>query len=202
MGLINYDFRRKLTSSQKGNIKKLYNKWYSIVKHPELFHAANVNKADAQVFSKSKYKVTPRNRVFIPLHDFDTAKIDHGKIILKKNGKKETIYPVGHKDFHAQLKKFAARPLKNNQMLTVKIGTSQAFSQRFNSYESLYKYIAEEFEPKDPGESKENLMALMSIVEINKRVDPNDVDEDYHLFKSYMRGFTNVKKTKKKISRH
>lgn len=139
------------------------------LKHPELFHAPSVGKATAKDLRASGYKVTPKGRAIIPLNEFKSASIDHGKIVYDSGRMKETVHLVGHKTFFQKLKSLSGKKLERNEMLTVQIGDNHAFKRaRFGSYAELYKYL-NEWAPKDPGESRDKLLAKMSIVHVYSR---------------------------------
>lgn len=157
-----------------------------MIRHPEDFHIAKVSKATAKELKGSGYKVTKTGRAVIPLRSaesagakYDSAKISKGKIIFKSGGITEIVTPSTAKNFHSKLKVLATKPLKNNQMLTVKIGTNASFNSRFTSYGELYKYITETFNPKPGKDGKKvtgaDLMRYMSIVEVTSpKVTKND----------------------------
>ena len=89
----------------------------------------------------------------------------------KKTGAKikETVTLAQAHDFHAKLKHLSKTKLKKNQFITVKIGDHATFNNRFQNYADLFHYVNNVFSPKDRGESKENLMRYMSIVEIESK---------------------------------
>lgn len=137
--------------------------------HPESFHAPKVGAKTAKDLKASGYKVTPTGRAIIPLNEFQSAQVRDGKIVYENNGMKETVHLVGHKTFYQKLKALSGKKLERNEMLTVQIGNNAPFKRaRFGSYAELYKYL-NEFAPKDPGESRDDLIARMSIVHIKSK---------------------------------
>ena len=68
-------------------------------------------------------------------------------------------------DFYARLELLLKTPLGKNQMVTVRIGTSQPFARAYTSYADLFAYM-QRFEPSDPDTDIDDLEPLMSIVTI------------------------------------
>lgn len=166
LGVISYDLRYTLSSAQKSVITKKFKEYSQFLKHPDEFHSAHVGDKTAKVLKQAGFKVTPKGRAIIPLKKYDTAQIKKGRIYFKGKEGKETTYLVGHKDFHRKLKELSERPLKRNQMITVRIGDRAPFARKFDTYAELFYYLENEFEAKDKGKTYENLLPLMSLVEI------------------------------------
>lgn len=156
-----------MTSGQKSRITKLAQEYGHFLRHPELFHAPHVGKQSARDLKASGYKVTPKGRAIIPLHEFQSAEVKRGQIVFKSGRMKETVHLVGHKTFYQKLRALSQKALGRDEMLTVQIGANSPFKRsRFTSYWELYRYIQEHFQPKDEGESKEALIARMSVVHV------------------------------------
>lgn len=165
-----------MSPQQKGWITRKANEYAEVLKHPENFEVKTVKKRETlRDLKASGYQTTKTKKVIIPLHTsdsgkFDSARIVKGKIIFKGSGLTETVTPSTVKDFHKKLKTLADKKLKNNQMLTVKIGDSASFNSRFDSYADLYKYLTQTFNPKPGKDGKKikgrDLMRYMSIVEV------------------------------------
>jgi hypothetical protein len=176
-GVISYPDIRNLSPQQKGWITRRAAEYAEIIAHPDAFHIAKVKPKTAETLKASGYKASATNKVFIPLKSaespgaqYDSAKIRQGKIIFKGGKITETVTPATAANFHGKLSELANKKLKNNQMLTVKIGDNASFNSRFQSYADLYKYLTKEFKP-NPGKNGKkitgkSLMRYMSIVEV------------------------------------
>ena len=152
--------------------------WGHVVRHPELFHIATVSNKTAKVIKDSgkstqnnvtPYKVTKKNRVFIPLNGFASAHIKNGEIIFEnKSGVlSERVSLVGASDFLTKLKSLTKKKLAKNEFLTVKLGANDSFHRaRFSSYADLYKYVNEYFAPHLHGKDRADLMAQLSVVKV------------------------------------
>jgi hypothetical protein len=176
-GVISYPDIRSLSPQQKGWITRRASEYAQVIAHPDAFHIAKVGKTAAVELKASGYKVSKTRRAFIPLKSaehqgamYDSAKISKGKVIFKGGKITETVTPATAANFHGKLSELASKKLKNNQMLTVKIGDNASFNSRFQSYADLYKYLTKEFKP-NPGKNGKkitgkSLMRHMSIVEV------------------------------------
>ena len=173
LGLIDYDMRKTLSSSQKANITKKVAEYGHFLKHPELFYAPHVYKKRAKELKTSGYKVTPSGRAIIPLKEFTSARLGKGSIVFKNGDLTEDVKLVGAKNFHNELKKLAGMKLTRHQMITVKIGDNGSFKRSFTSYAELHNYLAHEFSPKDSSTKNRlkrvnELMPKMSIVTVTQ----------------------------------
>lgn len=136
---------------------------------------ANVSKKTAKQLKESGYKVTRLGKAIIPKKEFEKVQIKDGALKFtgtNKSGQKitEKVTLVSAKDFHSKLLSISKKPLKRNQMLTIKIGDNSAFNARFQNYADLHKYLTMEFKP-NPGKNGKKttvaqLMRHISIVEI------------------------------------
>ena len=148
-------------------ITRQYEKYGGYVENPDLFHAPVVKSKTAKSLKKSGYLVTPRGRALIPLKGNAIARISQsGEIRFEKPGEKSRVLlKRGNESFMDRLKRAMSRKLKNNQMVTVKIGNNSPFERaRFSSYAQLFFYL-EGFEPDDD-DPDENVWPFMQIVEI------------------------------------
>lgn len=155
------------------------NKFKELLKSPDKFKIATVNKESAKAFKSSGYKVTKTGKAIIPKKGFDKVTVRNGTVIFEgvnpSTGKsiKETVTLATSKDFHDKLLGLSKRKLKKNEMLTVKIGDHAAFNARFQNYSDLFHYVQNVFTPKDNGARKEDLVRQMSIVEISSERNIN-----------------------------
>lgn len=106
----------------------------------------------------------------VPLYEHKTARIDgkRGEIIYGEPGQiRERTKIVDHKNFLPQLKSLVESKTKlpRNAMISIRVGDRARWGRRFSSWHELTKYL-DQWEPNDPGETKENVIALMSIVEV------------------------------------
>jgi len=167
LGVISYDLRSTLSSAQKGNITRQYEKYGGFIENPHLFHAPHVKTKSAKSLKSSGYLVTPKGRAIIPLKGNSIARISaSGEIRFEKPGEKSrTLLRRGNETFLERLKRAMNRKLANNQMVTVKIGDNSPFNKsRFSSYAELYFYL-QDFEPDDD-DPDANVWPFMQIVEI------------------------------------
>jgi hypothetical protein len=170
-GLINYDLRKSLNPGQKAQVAKLAWEYKEVLRKPERFYTPHVGEKTARLLETSGFKVTPKGKALIPLHEYATAKVDAKKGVVQFQGfgiAKEVIL-ASHKDFFKKLKALdeGKHKLKRNQMLTVQIGNRRPFeSARFDSYWKLYQYVMEDFRARDPGADKTKLIAQMSVVTV------------------------------------
>lgn len=182
LGVVNYPDPKNLSRGQKSYLTKFinsdaYKELIHAVKKPEEFHMANVGKKTAKELKESGYKVTRLGKAIIPKKEFSKVEIQKGAIKYtgtNRAGEKitEKVTLVSAKNFHSKLLSIAQKPLKKNQMLTIKIGDNAAFNTRFQSYADLHKYLTMEFKP-NPGKNGKKqtvaqLMRHISIVEIEK----------------------------------
>jgi hypothetical protein len=176
LGLVNYDLRRNLSSGQKSQITKLLGKLADtfggekardrFFTNPEDYQVSRVSPKTQSALVDSGFKVLPNGRAVIPKKGADSVSVSSKGITYKKGKVKTTTIPTSFQDFFPTLKKLSAKKLGRNQMLSVQIGDAHHFQRRFDSYASLYKYLQEEFEPKDPNTDKDELIARISIVTI------------------------------------
>jgi hypothetical protein len=167
LGVISYDLRGKLSSAQKGNITRQYEKYGGFIENPQLFHAPHVKSKSAKQLKSSGYLVTPKGRAIIPLKGNAVARISQsGEIRFEKPGEKtRTLLKRGTENFMERLKKAMKKKLASNQMVTVKIGNNSPFNKaRFSSYAELFYYMDNLFDPHD--DDIANLWPFMQIVEI------------------------------------
>lgn len=129
---------------------------------------AKVGKTTAKELKASGFKVTPKRKAIIPLHDFDTAKISKGTILFTSGRITEKTILAGSKDFHKKLKALSQTKLPRNSMVTARIGDNGPFQRsRFGNYSDLYNYVQNVFTPKDENADKNALIMQMSVVTIN-----------------------------------
>lgn len=169
LGLVSYDLRQSLNSGQKAQITKLAKEYGHVLKHPDQFHTPKVGKETAKTLKTAGFKVTKTGRAIIPLSDgtgghYQKANIKGGRILFSRPGRREDVYLAGSAKFFKELKRIGKKKLPRNARVSVRIGDGGAFSHNYMTYADLYKYLSEEFVPKDPGESKQRLLSLMSVV--------------------------------------
>jgi hypothetical protein len=172
LGVISYPDTRNLSPQQKGWVTRRAAEYAQVLAKPENFHIAKVSKKTAAEFKGAGYKVTKTQKLIVPLHTsergkFESAKISKGKIIFKAKGITETVTPSNAKNFHAKIAELSKKKLKNNQMLTVKIGDNASFNSRFDNINDLFKYLTTTFKPNG-GKTAKDLSRYMSIVEVEK----------------------------------
>lgn len=173
LGLIDYDLRFRLSSAQKGRITLLKKEYGHAIKHPEAFHIATVGKARAKELRGAGFKVTPKNKAVIPLHEYTSAKIKKGMIEFKAGRMTEKVILSNSDNFHQKAFALSQRKLKKNEMLTARIGNNGPFLRaRFVNYADLYHYVNHVFQAKDPGESTNRIRGLMSIVILENQKSP------------------------------
>ena len=181
------------TDEQKARFRRDA-KFGEAVNHPEKFHIANVSKKVKNELKQSGFLATPKkSKVIIPLHSSERGEFTKAKIVTRKNKKRgtfthivmtgpgirETITPSNAANFHDKLNELAKKKLKNNQMVTIKIGDNATFNTRFDNVNDLYKYMKEDMKIKDT--TAEALARYMSIVEVEtaKQKSMRENPEDY-----------------------
>lgn len=162
-----------MSPQQRGWITRRAAEYAQVLAKPENFHIAKVSKKTAKEFKGAGYKVTKTQKLIVPLHTsergkFDSVKISKGKLIFKGGNITEIVTPSNAANFHQKIAELAKKKLKNNQMLTVKIGDNASFNSRFDNINDLFKYLTTTFKPTG-GKTAQDLSRYMSIVEVEKK---------------------------------
>lgn len=180
LGLIDYKPNQELSKGQKGWLTKVVKANRELIKFPERFDVKKVSKSSAKDLKSSGYQITKSRRAIIPKKGFEKITLSKGQLTFEgknhKTGKKitEKVTLTNTSTFDKKLKELSGKKLKQNQMLTVKIGDNAAFNTAFKSYGEMLQYLRN-FEPKDPGMTRAKIARYISIVEIEgKRNSIND----------------------------
>lgn len=166
--------RHNLTPGQKSHITRKAREYKEVLENPKAFHIVNLKGDSAKLFRESKkIKITKSGKAFIPLQGYKSAKVRKGVITFDSDKLEKKTYYVGAKGFYAQLAELSKKKLPRNAMVTAQIGDNSPFNvARFNSLRDLDHYVTNIFTPKDPGESKNRLIGLMSIVTLKNENAP------------------------------
>ena len=166
-----YDFRSKLTKSQKANISRKTKQYEHLLKHPESFKVTTVSKETAKKIKRQggDIKVID-NKVIIPLGRFSSAKIIKGKIIYDSVDRKEEVYLESAENILDLLEILGNKKVPNNQLVTARIGSSSGFlNSSFSTYRKLYLYITEFFGPEMDESKRDKLILQMSLVTVKEK---------------------------------
>lgn len=131
------------------------------------FTARTVSNKTARHIDTAALKVktkTGKTRVFIPTPEGQKAHIKKGRVIIESKNYREEIYPGGWK-FFENAKKLFKKKLGKNEYITVRIGNNAAFNRTFKDINSLLFYMRN-WNPKDEGEEKDDLIGHISIVKV------------------------------------
>lgn len=165
--MIDIDLRKKLTRQQKSAITRKHNKHKTIVTHLQAFAQRIVNKSTAKEIDTAALKVKTKSgkiKLFIPTPEGQTAHIKKGRVVIESKNYREEIYPGGW-NFFKNAEKLFKKKLVKNEYITVRIGDNNSFNRTFKDINSLLFYMRE-WQPKDPLETKENLIGHISIVKV------------------------------------
>lgn len=166
-GLIDIDLRKTLTPAQKGAITKRHNQHKSILNHLQQFTTRTVSNKTAKNITTAALKVKTKSgktKVFIPTPEGQSAHIKKGRVIIESKNYREEIYPGG-REFFENAKKLFKKKLGKNEYITVRIGSNNAFNRTFKDINSLLFYMRD-WNPKDEGEEKDDLIGHISIVKV------------------------------------
>lgn len=176
-GIINFDLRRNLTPQQKAAITR-QSKKYGEVLDSDQFVTRHISTKKAKILKGRGY-ATYNNKVWIPTDGAErvqvTTKWIKGKkmdvIKRTKTDKKmrlsEIELIIAKDRLHDEIEAQMATMLPRGQFYTARFFGHSAFSDRFTSLESLNNYL-KNFTPKDKKTSKDELLASISIISIDR----------------------------------
>lgn len=183
-----YDARKPLTKSQKETIRKNYRKYEEIVTARSQYvtrDASKLTAAEKKSLEAKGYQ-TIGKRLFIDKQGFDKVniqrktfetsggkKIPTVKIKRSKEGMRpETEYHMpSHQFSNLQenlLYQYERGHFKQGDYLGVKIGRGGRARRVITlSVSSIYKYLMDDFEPKDRGTDKKELLNHITLIKIS-----------------------------------
>lgn len=137
-----YDLR-KLTPQQKGAITRQFERYSSIVNHPDQFKILTVKRETAKQITVAAKKIPIKNgksKLIIPIEKGQTVKIKNNRAVFSGGQFEEEVYKGGW-DFFDSAKEVFSKKLKNNEAVTVRIGDHRMFSRKFTDLQSLLNYM-------------------------------------------------------------
>lgn len=160
-----YDLRKTLTKSQRDHINRKWKEFKHVIKKPEDFHIQRVSNENARILRKAGYKVPPNKKAVIPLHDYDSAKIENGQLKFFRRGVAEDVLLVGSKDFESKLRELMAKKLARNEQVSIRIGNGPTIGTRLNSMADLVHYVNHGAKFNSP---RGQVLPLISVVKITR----------------------------------
>lgn len=184
-----YDARKTsaLTKSQKETIRKNYREYEKIATAPKEYvkrTVKNLGKEEKESLKQKGYKIID-NKLFIDKQGFEKVqvrskvyedeegkKIKAVKIVRKKEGEaSETEYHMPSHQFsnlqELLLKQYERGNFKPGDYMGVKIGNGgRARRVMMLSVDSIYKYLIEDFQPKDTRTDKDELLKHTTLIKI------------------------------------
>jgi hypothetical protein len=183
-----YDARKPLTKSQKETVRKNYKKYAEIIEGRSQYvtrDASKLTQAEKKSLEAKGYHVV-NNRLFIDKQGFDkvniqrkTFKTEDGKQIptvkikrSKEGERPETEYHMPSHEFsnlqENLLRQYERGHFKSGDFMGVKIGRGgRARRVMMLSVSSIYKYLVDDFEPKDRGTDKDELLNHITLIKIS-----------------------------------
>lgn len=185
-----YDARKAttLTKSQKETIRKNYREFEKIATAPKEYAKKNVEKlkkAEKDVLKSKGYKII-NNKLYVDKQGFERVelktkeyidengkKIKAVKITRKKEGEaSETEYHTKSSEFstlqETLLQQYERGNFKSGDYMGVKIGNGgRARRVMTLSVDSMYKYLVDDFEPKDTRTDKAELLKHITLIKIS-----------------------------------
>lgn len=164
-GIIEYSDIRNLSSAQKGVITKKWNEWSFAVNRPESFHIVRVGKERQKVLHDLGFKITKRGVAYIPLYEYQSAKIKKDGIVYQSGNLTEKTFFTSAQTFHRKAEELLKKPIQHNQTYTARIGDSGAFHRAaFRKYSDLVAYLSTmKFNDKKPRHDMYQLISLVTI---------------------------------------
>lgn len=171
LGFIDYDLR-KLNSGQKSRIVVLADQYKHLLSNTDRFYTPKVNKNQKAALKTAGFEVNKGGRAIVPLYEYTGAKLKGDSLYMTggEGGRSEQIILAQSREFFDRLKQLSTsgKDLPRNQMITVRIGDNNSFSQRFASYWQLYQYLAKDFAHNDTDSTRRQIFARMSIVTVTE----------------------------------
>jgi len=174
-GLVEYDLRKQLSTNQKRKIRRLWNgeqsstKWGDVLnKKADKFTKRHVSDKKLKILKSQGYPVSG-NTVFIPNDGYDSIHIKGNKIIKTEKGKKIIDFIIPNHKILDELERLTNdKTLPKDTFVTVRIGDNGPFQRIvFDNYGALFHYVSN-WNPKDVGADREQLISLMSIIEYDR----------------------------------
>lgn len=185
---VKYDARKPLTKSQKETVRKNYKKYEEILTARSQYvtrDASKLSQAEKKSLEAKGYQVV-NNRLFIDKQGFDKVNIQR-KTFTTSGGKKiptvkikrsaegvrpETEYHMPSHEFsnlqENLLYQYERGHFKQGDYLGVKIGRGGRARRVITlSVQSIYKYLVDDFEPKDRGTDKDELLHHITLIKIS-----------------------------------
>ena len=185
----NYDARKlnSLTKSQKETIRKNYREYEKLATAPKEYVKKNVSKlslADQKALKAKGYKIIDK-KLFVDKQGFDKVELKT-KTYVDENGKKikavkltrkkegeasETEYHMRSSQFsnlqEMLLQQYERGNFKDGDYMGVKIGAGgRARRVMMLNVNSIYKYLVDDFEPKDNRTDKDELLKSITLIKI------------------------------------
>jgi hypothetical protein len=185
-----YDGRKttSLTKSQKETIRKNYREFEKIATARDEYAKKNVKsltKSERASLGEKGYKII-KNTLYVDKQGFekvqlktkkytgaDGKKIHAVEITRKKEGEKsETEFHVPASQFsnlqESLLQQYERGNFKSGDFMGVKIGAGGRARRVITlSVDSIYKYLVEDFEPKDTRTDKQQLLKHVTLIKIS-----------------------------------
>lgn len=183
----NYDARKTLTKSQKETIRKNYRKYEEIIVGRGEYvtrDAKKLSKDERKTLEAKGYHVVGE-RLFVNKQGFDKVQVsrktfstDKGKIPTvkikrtKEGERPETEYHMpSHQFSNLQenlLHQYERGHFKPGDQMGVKIGRGGRARRVITlRVAEIYKYLIEDFEPRDPGTDKDELLRHITLIKIS-----------------------------------
>jgi hypothetical protein len=185
-----YDARKSLTKSQKETIRRNFRKYEQIATAPAEYvkkDATKLSASEKKNLQEKGYQIVGK-KLFVEKQGFDSVhmrkkefKTDDGKkistvkIIRKKEGfRPETEYVMPKHQFsdlqEYLLKQYERGNFKQGDYMGVKIGRGgRARRVMMLSVDSIYRYLIDDFEPKDSGTDKDKLIMDTTLIKISTK---------------------------------